>query len=217
MDHDDTPQDEAPAELLLPGVLQDLIAQSGLSFRQLADQCEISPSTITELTSRARRCKPAILALLISKLTDCEKLKGDRLARYRLLFAHLYDEIKRTGEDTKNVSINHIDSIEPQKLLDAVAKNADIGILISRMDTDPALARIVSDLATMIVEKEAQLADRSATVVPFTAPSPAPAKVAESPGAYPGPASADQLISNSRARRTQASLASSKSSASSSS
>lgn len=216
MDYDDTPQDEAPAELLLPGVLQDLIAQSGLSFRQLADQCEISPSTITELTSRARRCKPAILALLISKLTDCEKLKGDRLARYRLLFAHLYDEIKRTGEETKNVSINHIDSIEPQKLLDAVAKNADLGILISRMDTDPALTRIVSDLATMIVEKEAQLADLSANVVPFT-PAPAHAKVAETPDAYPGPASADQLISSARARRTQASLASNKSKPASSS
>ena len=203
-------------DFALPKTLDAIIDEASISRRELAARCEISPSTLTNIMD-GQRCSPEVLQILSSKITDKTKLAGDRLASFRLLFAHLHDEIIRAGGDPSQVFIRHIEGVDIQRLNLTPEFNADLGIIAKQAAEDDQLREVISDLAGYIARKEAQLADRSATVVPFTAPSPAPAKVAESPGAYPGPASADQLISNSRARRTQASLASNKSKPASSS
>lgn len=203
-------------QIILPKILDELLAEAGVSRREMALRCEISPSTMRNIID-GQRCSPEVLQILSSKITEKTKLAGDRLAQFRLLFAHLHDEIIRAGGDPSQVFIRHIEGVDIQRLNLTPEFNADLGIIAKQAAEDDQLREVISDLAGYIARKEAQLADRSATVVPFTAPSPAPAKVAESPGAYPGPASADQLISNSRARRNQASLASSKSKPASSS
>ena len=203
-------------DFALPKTLSAIIDESSISRRELAARCEISPSTLTNIMD-GQRCSPEVLQILSSKITEKTKLAGDRLAQFRLLFAHLHDEIIRAGGDPSLVFIRHIEGVDIQRLNLTPEFNADLGIIAKHAADDPLLRDVISDLAGFIARKEAQIADLSANVVPFTPTAAAPAKVAESPGAYPGPASTDQLISNSRARRTQANLASSKSKPASSS
>lgn len=203
-------------DFALPKTLSAIIDESSISRRELAARCEISPSTLTNIMD-GQRCSPEVLQILSSKITDKTKLVGDRLASFRLLFAHLHDEIIRAGGDPSQVFIRHIEGVDIQRLNLTPEFNADLGIIAKQAAEDDQLREVISDLAGYIARKEAQLADRSANVVPFTAPSPAPAKVAETPATYPSPSDAAQILSSERARRSQAKRDSSKSSASSSS
>ena len=203
-------------QIILPKILDELLAEAGVSRREMALRCEISPSTMRNIID-GQRCSPEVLKVIQSKLTEGTNLAGDRLAHFRLLFAHLHDEVLRSGEDPSKVFIRHIEGVDIQQLNLTPEFNADFGIIAKQAAEDSQLREIISDLAGFITRKEAQIADLSANVVPFAPIAPAPAKVAETPAAYPSPSDAAQILSNERARRNQARRDSSKSSASSSS
>lgn len=203
-------------QIILPKILDELLAEAGVSRREMALRCEISPSTMRNIID-GQRCSPEVLKVIQSKLTEGTNLAGDRLAHFRLLFAHLHDEVLRSGEDPSKVFIRHIEGVDIQRLNLTPEFNADLGIIAKHAADDPLLRDVISDLAGFIARKEAQIADLSANVVPFAPVTPAPAKVAETPAAYPSPSDAAQILSNERARRNQARRDSSKSSASSSS
>jgi transcriptional regulator with XRE-family HTH domain len=191
--------------LHLPIQLGRLLDQQGISQRELARRCEISPSTITKIME-SQRCSPEVMTLL------CEKLATTVAEVYGLYCAHLHDELVRCKGDPAHVVIRHVDGVDLKQLDLTPEMNAYIGIVARGAESDDNVAKVVEAISGMLTQRAALEADLQAKVTPFPA---ALGMVAEESAPYGEPV--DQVLAAERERRNQDKRAVSKSSSSSSS